>query len=263
MNSQHKNNDTAKLNKNPNRPKGQGIHVTVHDGIFNVGDPLDSNIEGFTQSSQAMGYPPINNDDIDYKKNVEMIYDKYALEFSQNTKEYGEKYIQQEITLFLSSLKGKKILDVGSGAGRDAIIFQKKGFSVVCIDLSKAMVALCKEKGLDAFEMDIEQLNFQTGSFDGIWAYTSLLHFPKEKLPKILRKLKKILTKNGVFGIAMKEGNFEGYKKDKRYEEEMFISLYRAEDLRLILEKEFEIIYFSKTVVDQEHTYLNYICRIK
>jgi SAM-dependent methyltransferase len=49
---------------------------------------------------------------------------------------------------------------LGYGPGRDAICFQNKGFDVTCVDISTEMIKLCKEKGLKAFVMDFENLDF-------------------------------------------------------------------------------------------------------
>lgn len=38
------------------------------------------------------------------------------------------------------------------------------------------MIELCKEKGLETHIMDLENITFEDGSFDGVWAYTSLGH---------------------------------------------------------------------------------------
>lgn len=61
------------------------------------------------------------------------------------------------------------------------------------------MVELCLQKGLEAYQMDLENLKFSSSSFDGIWAYTSLLHMPKANFPKILDNIASFLSDNGLF----------------------------------------------------------------
>ena len=71
----------------------------------------------------------------------------------------------------------------------------EKGFSPVCVDLSKAMVALCRQKGLIAYQMDMEKLVFDNDTFDGIWAYVSLVHMQKNKIGNVLKKISELLKK--------------------------------------------------------------------
>ena len=148
----------------------------------------------------------------DYKEITKSYYNKCALEYEEKTKNFVKNYIFNEINLFLQSLTGKKILDLGSGPGRNSLYFKEKGFEPVCIDISEEMIKLCKEKGLNAQTMDIENLEFDDNSFDGIWAYLSLFHLPKNNLVKVLYKIKKIIKEKGIFFVSVKEGDFEGYE---------------------------------------------------
>ncbi len=190
-------------------------------------------------------------------------YDKYASEYEEKTKDYIEKYIKEDFDLFLQNLKGKKILDLGSGPGRDSIRFKQKGFRPVCIDISKAMIDLCKEKELEAYEMDIENIKFENGFFDGVWAYTSLLHLPKSKIKKVIKKIENILKTEGIFYLGMKEGNSEGFEESKRYpNHRRYFSSYTKEEIEKLL-IDFEILHFSKVEIGSKYIYINFLCRKK
>ena len=152
-------------------------------------------------------------------------------------------------------------MDLGSGPGRDSFLFKQRGFEPVCIDFSKAMVDLCRQKDLEAFEMDMENMNFESSYFDGVWAYTSLLHLPKSRVKNVLEKIKDILKDGGIFYLGMKVGSFEGFEETKRYENsKRFISLYTKEEIEQMLSG-FEIFNFSKVGFDKEHTYMNFMCK--
>jgi len=199
----------------------------------------------------------------DYKKITKSSYEKYAKEYEKNTKDY-HKYIRKELELFLKNLKGKKILDVGSGPGRDSIYFKNKGFEPLCIDFSEKMIESCKKKGLDSKVMDIENMNFLNNSFDGAWAYTSLLHFPKNNIIKnIIRRIYEILKPNGIFFLGMTEGSSEDLEEDDRYPgEKKFKALYKEEELRMLLSEYFTIIHISK-IEFPEKNYINVLCKSK
>lgn len=199
-----------------------------------------------------------------YKLETKRTYDKYAEEYAGRKQSYTEKYLLSGIALFAARLPGKRVLDLGSGPGRDAVYLKKQGLQPVCVDISPTQVKLCKEKGLEAHEMDFEHLTFPDESFDGVWAYTSLLHLPKTKLDAVLEKICCLLRTGGIFFIGMKEGTFEGWQQDKHYpEHKRYVAQYTEEELVGKLEKYFTILHRSKVEVDATHRYVNVLCRVK
>ena len=200
---------------------------------------------------------------MNHKEVNRQVYDRYAQEFQQITQSYLTKHILKDVKLFMSSLKGKRILDLGSGPGRDSQFFKEKGLNPLCLDISPEMIKLCQEKGLEAQVGDLEKLPFEDSSFDGVWAYTSLLHVPKNKFGEILTKINNILTPQGIFYLGMKEGDFEGMVKSEKYgESERFFSLYRDSELRKILSQSFSITHSSRVELG-EAVFLNYLCKNK
>ncbi|MCB9292848.1 MAG: class I SAM-dependent methyltransferase [Lewinellaceae bacterium] len=64
-------------------------------------------------------------------------------------------------------IKGK-ILDVGCGAGRHVLHFQKRGFNITGIDISPLAIQACKERGCEKVQvMDIFQPHLPATS---LWA---------------------------------------------------------------------------------------------
>ena len=189
------------------------------------------------------------------------LYEKYAYMFEEQDKRYPFNDFIDDADIFMRFLQGKKILDLGSGPGRDSQFFKERGLNPLCLDISQEMIKLCQEKGLETQVGDLEKLPYEDSSFDGVWAYTSLLHVPKIKFSKILSKINNILIPQGIFYLGMKEGNFEGMVKSEKYgESERFFSLYRDLELRKILSDFFDIVHFSKVELG-EAVFLNYLCK--
>ena len=198
---------------------------------------------------------------MDYKEANQGVYDRHANDFENDTKDYLREHILQDAELFLAGLPGKDILDLGSGPGRDSAFFKEKGFNPLCFDLSPEMIKLCQDKGLSAKVGDLESMPFQNNSFDGVWAYTSLLHMPKEKLSYVLRKINEILRQKGRFYLGMREGDFEGWRDGGRYPgERRFMALYNDKELRKALSGHFGIIHHSRIEL-KNAAYLNYLCK--
>ena len=198
-----------------------------------------------------------------HKEKTRKAYTEYAEDFETRTRDYLINRLYAEVSLFLLAMGDERgILDLGSGPGRDSIYFKGKGFEPVAVDITPEMVRRCQDKGLEAYVMDAENLDFEDGSFGGVWAYTSLLHLEKEKFPKALDEVSRVLKPKGIFFIGMREGEGEGIRKSVNYPgEEIYISFYQDGELKCLLGKNFEVLDFSRTEMDEDHIYLNHLCR--
>ncbi|MFC1686221.1 class I SAM-dependent methyltransferase [Nanoarchaeota archaeon] len=195
----------------------------------------------------------------DYKEVTKNLFNRYAKEFEgRYTKEYSE-YIRKEADFFMDLLKGKKILDLGCGPGRDSVYFKKNGFEPTALDFSSEMVKLARNKGLDAMIGDIEDLPFSVESFDGIWAHTSLLHIPKVKIEEILSNIYETLKEQGVFLLGLKKGNVEGIELNPKYQDEgRYMAYYSKDEAKQLISKHFDIKRYSEITLE-ENNYFNYI----
>lgn len=193
------------------------------------------------------------------------LYNTYANFYRNRTWKFGD-FLSSEYSLFLKLLSGKKILDLGSGPGRDSAVFKKRGYKSYCLDISEEMLGLCRKQKLPVIHMDMEKLQLPASSFDGVWSYTSLTTIPKFKVWKIINKIYNILEKDGVLFLGLIEGDFEGWKSpDEKYEFARYVSRYTQEETVKKLGNKFELIYFRK--IDKRetgrNTYLNLLFRKK
>jgi len=198
---------------------------------------------------------------MDFKAETKKTYEKYAKAFEQKFSEHFELRVKEKTDLFLKHLKGKKIVDLGAGPGSHAKYFQDKGCDVLCIDLSEEMVKICREKGLKAEVMDVEDLQLPENSFDGIWAYAVLLHLPKDRIPQVIEKMKRLLKPGGLLAVALKEGIGEGFVEDEKYPgTKRWFSLFTDEEVRGLF-KDFKLIHTTRNNVMNKYFFLNYLFR--
>jgi len=157
---------------------------------------------------------------------------------------------------YLQNLKDEdltSLLEIGAGTGQAAHFFQGAGLEVVCTDLSPEMVRLCREKGLEAFEMDFLKLDFPDGRFDSLFAQNCLLHVPKEDFADVLQEIQRVVRPGGLIFIVMHGGrSFEGVREEDFYEPKRFYALYANDELRRILERFFLILSFQAIARDEE-----------
>lgn len=141
-------------------------------------------------------------------------YNNNADEFIEGTYSVDMTKIQD---VFLSYIiKGKDILDLGCGSGRDSKVFIDRGYNVTSVDGS---IEICKRAAKflnkEVINLKFEDINFKN-KFDGIWACASLLHVQKSDLSNMFNKIIVALKENGVLYVSFKYGDFEG-ERNGRY----------------------------------------------
>jgi len=187
-------------------------------------------------------------------------YNEMAGDYDEETKDFWERFPHTIIDKF-SELAHGKTLDVGAGPGRDGLILRERGLEVVCLDASEEMVRLSSLKGLTAVVGDFLALPFPDGSFDDVWAYTSLLHIKKSEIGVAIGEIKRVLKIGGIFGLGMIEGDTEVYRESSGVGKPRLFSFYHKDELEGVLEKAgFEIVYFEQ-FQPKSKNYLNFICR--
>ena len=200
---------------------------------------------------------------MDHKAENKKAYNQYAQKFEEKFKIHVEEYVHKEADIFLTHLLGKEIIDLGSGPGNHALYLQERGYKVLCVDFSEAMLELCKEKGLNTKYMDLEKWDLPDNSLDGIWAYASLLHIPKNKIPEVTKNIKKTLKREGILGIAVKEGSGEDYDTNEKYPgTKRYFTYFNDEDIKKLFEKDFEVLFKSRRV-SEEITWLFYLLKVR
>jgi len=142
-------------------------------------------------------------------------YDSHAQEYFDRTVSADLSPIYDEFVKRVHA--GAKVLDAGCGSGRDVRNLHLRGFDVMGIDASSALVKLARQySGVTCRTMRLENVNF-VRRFDAIWACASLLHVPKTKLASVLRRLKAGLVEGGLLYASVQVGNGEMLAPDGRY----------------------------------------------
>ena len=133
--------------------------------------------------------------------------------YESNAERYAAETISADMSeqyqRFLPLLKkGAKILDVGSGSGRDVCYFQKQGYQATALEPSKN---LCREIR-KVFSGEIVCSDIQdyrpAERYDGIWACASLIHLQEEEVLCFFKKIDMYLNDNGIVYASGEKWNF-------------------------------------------------------
>lgn len=170
------------------------------------------------------------------KKTIQT-YEKAAFDYYKTHSNIHR--LKNLLNFFIKNIKGKKVLDVGCGPGRDAKYFFEHGLKVVGIDLASNFIKIASSNVPKAkfIQMDMRHLNFPDNIFDGIWAHASFSHIPKKDALKALHGFKRVLKDNGILYISIKIGRgekFDGGRFFALYSEDEFKSLLRARNFKIL-----------------------------
>lgn len=120
-----------------------------------------------------------------------------------------------EIQEFTNLLPSGKILEIGSGAGKEASLLINVGYDYTGVDLSKTLLELAKNKNPKSkfIKASVYKLPFKDKTFDGFWCCATLLHIPETKIDLALTEIKRVTKSGGIGFISLKAG--DGEKQDK------------------------------------------------
>lgn len=176
-----------------------------------------------------------------YKDKTISYYDKHASRYAQNVDSH---YSTEQISSFLSMLPEKaKVLDVGSGSGRDVYVMHKAGINALGMDLSEGMLSYSRQKypNLEFVKGDMEHIPFDDKEFDGLWVHGTLLHAEtNESVQNSLAEFNRVLKPNGILHILVKKQKDSQPVKvftDKESGESRLYRFFQEEELKIILGK--------------------------
>jgi SAM-dependent methyltransferase len=157
------------------------------------------------QSQERSDSPPEANCAY-YEKNAERYFQSTAI--ADLSRLYGP---------FLMHIpSGGRILDAGSGSGRDTLAFLKLHYRVDAFDRSTSLARLSSRlTGQSTRIVSFEEFTSDV-LYDGVWACASLLHVPYAKLPLVIERLGATITPGGVLYASFRYGHGERVASDGR-----------------------------------------------
>ncbi|QSR30954.1 SAM-dependent methyltransferase [Nocardioides sp. S5] len=132
---------------------------------------------------------------------------------------------------------GARVLEIGSGGGRDALLMGALGLRVRRTDITPGFVALLREQGFDADLLDplVDDLQVPEGPYDAVWANASLLHVRRADLPTVLARLARVTRAGGLLRISLKEGDGDGWSTHGSISSRRHFTYWRADALREVV----------------------------
>ncbi len=163
-----------------------------------------------------------------------------------------------ELDKFIDLLpKNGHVLDVGCGAGiPTGKYLVSRGLKVTGIDISDTMLEMARKNVPEGnfINKDMNKLDFNENSFDGIISVYALFHVPKKNHPNIFKQFFKILKPGGI--LLINTGTSESEGLSKFFGESMFWSNYDPKKtLEIVKSVGFSILFEGVLVRGGEFQY--------
>jgi demethylmenaquinone methyltransferase/2-methoxy-6-polyprenyl-1,4-benzoquinol methylase len=182
-------------------------------------------------------------------------YDVVALPFTN---------VRDRMVNFTNAKKGSKILDVATGTGQQAFAFAKKGYEVIGIDISEAMLNMAKKKNKYRnvrFKVaDATDLPFDDNNFDVSSVSFALHDMPLSIRGKVLKEMVRVTKPQGIIIIADYNLPENQISKFLIYH---FVALYEAEYYKNFIKSDLEtLLHKNRIKITDKDTVMHGVGRV-
>lgn len=168
----------------------------------------------------------------------------------------SKTWIDQALTLIPDD---GTILELGSGAGRDAEYITSKGYEVIATDAAPGFVMLLSQAGLNARLLNALTDDYGSG-YDMILADAVLLHFELDEVQKVFNKTLASLKPEGIFVFSLKQGSGSEWSQEKINAPRYFRYWERPELEAVVTKAGFEIVAIT-TATSRSASWLQVIAK--
>jgi SAM-dependent methyltransferase len=167
-------------------------------------------------------------------------YSASAAAYAEGTRAMPDS-VHKVLDRFAATLgSGARVLEIGSGPGRDALAMEKAGLSVRRTDVTPGFVELLRGEGhaadlLDPLTDDLLD-PADPRPYDAVWANACLLHVARQDLPVVLSRLAAATRTGGLFQLSLKEGDGARWSTHGHVDGPRHFTFWREEPLRAALD---------------------------
>lgn len=151
-------------------------------------------------------------------------------------------HVKEQLEVFAGLVgAGGRVLEIGSGGGRDATYLETLGVLVRRTDITPAFVDLLREDGhtadvVDPLKDDLTDPARPGRLYDAVWANACLLHVARADLPTVLTRLHAATRPGGLLRFSVKEGEGEAWSTHGAVAAPRLFVYWTTPDLRAVVE---------------------------
>ena len=147
------------------------------------------------------------------------IYDRLAAEYDDRVPKLAA-VSSASLDNFAPYLNGRRVLDIGCGAGGVMELLNQRGYLTDGIDISPKMVEVTQRRNPNSKVFCGDLLDLEVEPYDGLVAFALIHLFPKPKALEVLQKMRDLLVEGGVMliGSTSEKESGEGFLAKRDYE---------------------------------------------
>lgn len=196
-------------------------------------------------------------------KEVETLqyYDQYAEQYASKHNDFKWN---NELALLKTYISSGRLLEVGSGGGRDAKYLIRAGYDYIGIDGSKGLIKAARKNNPDVrfLNKNIYNLDFKEHSFDCFWAVAVLLHIPKSRIAEALGNIHRVIRPDGIGVIVIKQGKGEHVEESPDGNRRHFTYYSNNQFKKILEENNFKVISNKTRKKNEKTTWIKYIAKV-
>ena len=159
----------------------------------------------------------------------------------------------------VEAVPGGRVLELGSGPGREAAYLERSGMTVDRTDATPAFVDRLQRAGHAARLLDVRSGELG-GPFDAVLANAVLLHLDRTDMEQALRSCLAATRPGGLLALTLKEGDGEGWS-DAKLDAPRWFVYWRPQHLREVLERTGWRVLRLEQVEGRDEPWLHALCR--
>ena len=177
---------------------------------------------------------------MDPKQIVADGYDRIGGWYAEHGVEYGAEVREKYTLLLIGTLpEGAKVLDLGCGAGVPTTQRLAQRFQVTGVDISAGQVSRAHLNVPDArfIQADMTDLDLPPASFDGVAAFLSITHVPRQEHPRLFQDVAGWLKPGGLFVAGLGAGPLDAGVEEDWHGAPMFWSSFGSDTNKRLIEE--------------------------
>jgi len=192
-------------------------------------------------------------------------HDNLDMEKAKHKREKLNSFIKEN---FSTLPKGANVFEIGSADGQNAKYIESLGYQVTASDVADYFIETTKNQIPNTIKFDVLNNEFPD-TYYGIFCWRVFVHFTKEDVLKVLKKVYNALENGGIFifnAINRETRSVDSEWVDFPGEYHMgidrYYNYYRQEELDDIISKTpFETVKFHKEGGENQNKWLVYVLK--
>jgi 2-polyprenyl-3-methyl-5-hydroxy-6-metoxy-1,4-benzoquinol methylase len=152
----------------------------------------------------------------------------------------------EKLKSLIKYAKGKDVLEIACGSGRNSIYLAKNGFNITALDISDIAIETLNKQNIENIKTEVVDLENYTPKENSYDLIVKTNYLDKVLIPKLAQALKK----DGILFIETYMQHEENEKKDSNPE-----YLLKKEELKSFFNDEFEIIDYDEFLNENYEMY--------